>query len=282
MRESIARRGFVLAGMLLAVAVLAAGCDMPLYRATETVSDVFKSKSTPTIVVETFNGSIDVSNGADDEVVVEVTKRASGFNEDAARANLERVEVSISQNDDEVRVKAERHGHGIGECGAAVIIVVPPGSHLVLRSSNGYIVSEGIRGEIDAQTSNGKIDVVEASGKIQVGSSNGAILVEATDAEVDARTSNGSIRFNGSLAAGDSLLRTSNGNIDVRLPADSQFELEAATSNAKVNSEFSSDEGNRRGDRRRRHLSATIGEKPTFSLVLSTSNASINVRKLHE
>ena len=282
MRESIARRGIALAGMLLAVAVLAAGCDMPLYRAAQTVSDVFKSSSSPTIVVETFNGSIDISNGTDDEVVVEVNKRASGFNQDAAWANLEHVEVTIAHSNDEVHVKAYRRGHQFGDCGASIIIVAPPDARVVLRSNNGYIVSEGLRGEIDARTSNGKIDVVEAGGKIEVGSSNGAILIEATDAEVDARTSNGSIRFSGSLAGGDNLLRTSNGKIDVRLPADSQFELDATTSNGRVDSDFAATAASGRGEHRRRHLSATIGEHPTFSLDLTTSNSSIKVRKLHD
>ena len=51
------------AASLLGLCVLVAnGCDIPLYRATETLTDVFQTSSKPKVIVETFNGSIDISN----------------------------------------------------------------------------------------------------------------------------------------------------------------------------------------------------------------------------
>src|SRR5689334_15289903 len=91
--------GFVACG--LALAVLSAGCDAidfaPLVSATTTLSEEFKTGQTPKIVVDTFNGAIDVSDGAAGEVVVEVTKRAGGINQEVAQANLDFVEVSMVQ-----------------------------------------------------------------------------------------------------------------------------------------------------------------------------------------
>lgn len=204
--------------------LVALGCDIPLHRASETLSEVFTTSSSPKVIVETFNGSIDISNGRDDEVVVEVTKRASGFDEAAAHRNLENVEVTMhATNYDEVVVRVKRISSTVGDCGASVVLAVPQTSVVELKSSNGYIVSEGLRGSLLARTSNAKIDVVDAAGRVEVDSSNGPILLEATDAHVNASTSNAAIRFRGTLAAADHEMNTSNAPIEVILPEDSQF-----------------------------------------------------------
>jgi len=284
MQRSIVRT--VLSIAALAVVITAAGCDVRLYRAEETISEVYSTGDKPRIIVESFNGSIDISSGATSEVVAEVTRHARGHSEDAARQNLERVEVSIKQNDNEVLVRAHRSGMPFGDCGASVVIAAPPEAEVVLKSSNGYIVSEGLKGPIDAATSNAKIEVVEAGGHpLNLATSNGSLLIEATGAAVDATTSNASIKFRGTLTGKDNELKTSNGSINVELPADSQFELKATTSNARVDSDFAvsdedGDDGNRRRPKRQRRLEGTVGDNPQFSLELATSNASIEVNKL--
>ena len=266
-------------GRLACVAVLTAislGCDMPLFRASETVSEVFSTDATPKIVVETFNGSIDVSNGQDNEVVVEVTKRASGFDDAAAARNLEHVEVSLTQENNEVRVQIKRIGSTVGDCGASVVIAAPPGAQVQLKSSNGYIVSEGMRGGLEARTSNAKIDVVEATGRIDVDSSNGPILIEAKDAHVDAHTSNAGVRFKGSLADAEHEFTTSNANLDLVLPADAEFRFEASTSNGGIDVDFPFDDNR---SRKRHKKSGVVGQDPKCSIELNTSNSSIDIRK---
>src|SRR5258708_39772947 len=80
---------------------LPTGCNaldfVPLATATKTISEVFKTGNSPKLIIDTFNGSIDVSQGDVDEVVVEVTKRASGFDQPPADANLENIEVTMVQ-----------------------------------------------------------------------------------------------------------------------------------------------------------------------------------------
>jgi hypothetical protein len=276
-RTPVRRNAWLAASLLGPLTVIAAGCDIPLYRATETLTDVFQTSARPKVIVETFNGSIDVSNGNNNEVVVELTKRASGFDQNAADQNLENLEVTmVAENQDEVIIRVKRIGSTVGDCGASVILAVPPEATVDLKSSNGYIVSEGLRGSLKADTSNAKVDVVDATGTIEVETSNGPILIEAQGAHLQADTSNAGIRFRGTLAAGDHQLSTSNGPIDVRLPPDSQFRFVAETSNASVDVEFDY-EGEE--SRRRRRRSGTVGTDPKFSLELETSNSSIDLRK---
>jgi DUF4097 and DUF4098 domain-containing protein YvlB len=234
------------------------GCNAldlaPLVTATTTISEEFKTSSSPKLVVETFNGSIDISEGEGDEVVVEVTKRAGGFDREAAEANLERVEVQIVQKDDNtIHVVARRLGR-----------------------SNGYVVCEAMQGGIDVTTSNGKIEVIDGSGSIDVTTSNGAIDIEATTANVDARSSNGRVKFVGSLSGKENEFRSSNGKIELVLPAESQFRLDASTSNSKIQCDF---EMKKKEKSSRRKLAGIVGDHPDFSLTASTSNAGIAIRR---
>jgi DUF4097 and DUF4098 domain-containing protein YvlB len=156
------------------------------------------------------------------------------------------------------------------------VIAAPPGAKIDLKTSNGYIVSEGMRGGIDAETSNGRLEVYEATGAIEADTSNGPIVIEATDAVVDASTSNGRIRFKGKLADDQHRFRTSNGAIDVTLPRDAQFRVEATTSNGRIDCEFPLE---RESSKSRRRLVGAIGDDPACELKLSTSNGSIDIER---
>ena len=171
---------------------LASGCNAidfaPLVTATTTISEEFKTSATPKLVIDTFNGAIDISEGEGDEVVVEVTKRAGGFDREAAEANLDYIEVSIVQKDENtIHVVAKRLGRQLGTLGASVVVAAPKMARLQLRSSNGHVVCEAMQGGINATTSNGKIEVIEGSGAIDVTTSNGSIDIEAVAATVDAQ-----------------------------------------------------------------------------------------------
>ena len=265
--------------MMLGLLVLVGsslGCDLPLHRASQTESDVFKTGASPKIIVETFNGSIDISNGLEDEVAVEVTKHASGFDQQSAELNLERIEVVMLAENNEVHVRIKRVGSSLGNSGASVAIAAPPNAIVELKTSNGSIVSEGMKGGLEAKTSNGKIDVLEASGDIKVQSSNGLIQIEAADARVEAKSSNAGIRFRGNLADGDHELTTSNGRIAVTLPAESEFKFKAETSNGHIACDFDYEDD---GSSKRRRKAGTIGDDPKFHLELSTSNGSIDINK---
>jgi hypothetical protein len=268
------------AGLGLALLLASSGCDAldfaPLVTATTTLQEEFQTGPSPKIIVETFNGPIDISEGESSEVVVEVTKRAGGFDRQAAEANLDYVEVSILQKDDTIRVTAQRLGRRPGNCGASVVIAAPKAARLHLQSSNGHIVCERMQGGIDAKTSNAKLEIVEGRGAIDVTTSNGGIDIEATDAAVDAHSSNARIRFQGSLADKEHQFKTSNGRIDLFLPVKSQFRFDCSTSNARVQCGFpvaSKDRSNRR------KMQGTVGENPACSIIATTSNAGINIRE---
>jgi len=288
-----------LTALTIAVSMLAAcGASINInpFTAEETVTQSFTPGAAPRLVVEMFNGSVDVVTGSDPQAVkVDVIKRGGGLSQQAAKDDLSNVEVTMTQDGDTIRVVAKRADQrvDIGNSGASAKLRVPNGAILDLRSSNGPITTSGpvsdvkaqtsngpitargALGQLDLQTSNGPITVDGGSGSIGVETSNGPIDVTAENAVVVGRTSNGPFRFSGSLASGRSEMRTSNGSIVVTLPAGAQFVVNADTSNSKISSDFAVTAQDSSDDR----LRGTVGNDPGTTLELHTSNGPIEIRQ---
>ena len=289
--------------LLVIVLALAAcgptgGLSVGVNRATaeEVVSGSFTAEK-PTIIVETFNGAIDVTVSAGTTVKVDVTKRGSGDTQDDAKADLKNIQVTMNQDGSTVRVTAQRTDKrtDVGNSGAAAKLTVPAGSILQLRTSNGKIASSGEAAAVTAESSNGAIDVRGAAGPLDLKTSNGSLTVNggsdtlvletsngaidvttSKESQITATSSNGAIKFSGPLAANSkNVLRTDNAVIVVTLPAEASFTLDAATSNGKITSAFAVKGDNPRDT----ELKGTVGGSPQTSLKLQTSNGNIEIRK---
>lgn len=285
-------------GLALAACAPTAGVSTGVDRATaeEVVSASFTAEK-PTIIVETFNGNIDVTVSAGTAVKIDVTKRGSGDTADEAKADLKNIQVTMNQEGSTVRVTAQRSDKRTtaDNSGASAKLTVPAGSILQLRTSNGRVSSSGEAAAVTVQSSNGAIDVRGATGPldlktsngnitvnggsetIALETSNGAIEVTATkETQITATSSNGGLRFNGPLAANSkNVLRTANGKVVVTLPAATGFTLDASTSNGKITSDFVVKGDNPRDT----ELKGTVGGASPVSLTLQSSNADIEIHK---
>lgn len=273
------RRALIGMGVLLVAALALGGCIGGNITAEEIVSQSFGTSASPHIVVETFNGRIDVIAGTEGEVAVEVVKRGAGFSQAEAEADLQNVEVTITQEGDTIRIVARRTDGPLvtGNSGASVDLSVPSGSSLDLHSSNGRISTLGVTGDVSMDTSNGSLEVRDGKGQLYLKTSNGEIDIEAEDARVDASTSNGRISFRGSLTEEDQRFRTSNGRIQITLPASARFHIDASTSNGEVSTDFPVTlTGGTLDDN---ELVGTVGENPPTSITASSSNGDIDIRK---
>src|SRR4051812_40855105 len=68
------------------------------FTAEEPVEETFKvTGSRPRVVVEVFNGGIEIVADGDRQVKVKVTKRGSGASQDEAVADLEHIDVSMKE-----------------------------------------------------------------------------------------------------------------------------------------------------------------------------------------
>jgi hypothetical protein len=265
--------------------------------ATQVVCRSFRTANAPTVVVDMFNGDVDVVATDDDAVAVQVTKRGKGSTANAAEAAMRAMGVRADQQGDTVRVLARPfHDRGQqGSYGASADVRVPASAKLELHTLggtirirggrghatvsmyNGAIVVEDHPGPLDLRTRNGPILVKGGRGALDLSTINGPIDVQAARARITARTTNAAIGFRGTLADGRHSFETTNGDITITLPAGAQFELDASAPRGRIGCAFHLDQPDQPGD----CLRGATGRSPETLLRLRSSAAAISVRKQH-
>ena len=257
--------------------------------------------------VESFNGGIEVSTWDQATVDISGTKYARTMEE----AHDLRVDVDHSPSS--VSVRAVRPTMRHGNYGARFAIKVPRGAvmdRLVssngpiritdvtgparVKTSNGHVEVRGLQGSLNAETSNGPVEAQDVEGSVDAHTSNGHIRLDRIRGEVDATTSNSSIRVVLDKVGGAVRLQSSNGPIDLTLPANAQAAVRAHTSNGgitlhmpgEVNARLVADTSNGsitsdfdmrvHGDMGKHHVEGTIGNGGPV-IDLRSSNSGIRI-----
>jgi hypothetical protein len=109
------------------------------------------------------------------------------------------------------------------------------------NSTSGDLVLQNIKGDIDANTTSGTISASQIVGSINSGTVSGTIeMSEVSDAKtIKASSVSGSIRYQGKINPdGRYSLKTTSGQVEMTLPSDSSFELDADTFSGHIDSDF--------------------------------------------
>jgi DUF4097 and DUF4098 domain-containing protein YvlB len=279
-RGGIAALGLV--GLLLSGS-LVSGC-FTIGRTVQARDTVTRSLVVPAGTparVETFNGGIEVSAASGPDISAEVVRTGEGLDDAAAEAERDAIDVTLELVDGVALLRAiytPSPDSIPSGSGAAVTLLVPAATRLELDTSNGPISVSDVSGGVDARTSNGPVTLAGISGAVAIETSNGPVTVGATDpVTLDVHTSNGGITFDGPLQAGDTVLETSNGPVELRLPPGAALTIDATTSNNKVSSEFDTDAAATESEFR-----GTLGapeQAAGTSVTVRTSNGPIALKK---
>jgi hypothetical protein len=185
------------------------------FTATEEVSKTLRTEAAPHIVVETFNGAIEVLTGAEGKVKATVTKRAGGKTQEGAEDDLDNIDVSIEREKDVIHIVAVPRDHdAFRNRGASVELEVPAGAVLELTTSNAKISATGEVGDFTADSSNGGIHVEGSNGKLKLHTSNAGITVKG-GGRLDLKTSNGPIAITTHKALVDAQISNSSIHFEV-------------------------------------------------------------------
>jgi DUF4097 and DUF4098 domain-containing protein YvlB len=145
-----------------------------------------------------------------------------------------------------------------------------------IKTANGHVKLQNHAGPVYVHTSNGPIEVTKGRGQLDLHTSNGGIEIQTSESGVNATTSNGAIHFKGTLADGAHVFNTSNGSVQLTLPRDSSFKIDASTSHGRITSAFAFATT---GKKSKTHLEGQTGDNPHLSLKVHTSNGSIVLEK---
>jgi len=180
------------------------------------------------------NSPIEIRAGGD-EVIVDYSFSSGLFGS---------AEVVLDQSGETLRLEQDCPGFFIAwGCQASFDVMVPAGVEVFGSTSNGAVVLTGVEGLVDVTTSNGAISLEDVTSSVVARTSNGAISGEGLSSdEFDVATSNGRITLMFAAAPSSLSARSSNGTIDVLLPADAPpFAVETSTSNGRVRADIRTD-----------------------------------------
>jgi DUF4097 and DUF4098 domain-containing protein YvlB len=173
------------------------------------------------IIVDVDFGTIDVSAGADDKVVVEAHRKIDSNSEAQEKEYLAAAPVTVSKEGNTVTIRArrsqkDRNMNWSGRCNmdARYTVRVPKNFNSELRTAGGSIIGAELTGTMSADTSGGKLKFTHLRGPTGATTSGGSIELNGCEGVVKVDTSGGrieSIDGSGSLEA-----RTSGGSIVVR------------------------------------------------------------------
>jgi DUF4097 and DUF4098 domain-containing protein YvlB len=286
--------------MRLAIVLLLSGtlvgCEVNLNTEGLSAREVksFKVTGQPEVVLDTFDGSIELHSWDKNEVEVEVEKRAM------EQSLLDEIKIEAQQQGDKIILKvtgptrSEYRGVTIGmhiSPTARLRVAVPRSANINATSGDGSIRAEAIEGKIFLHTTDGSVSATRLGGEIQIRSGDGTIRIDNSTGKLDLETDDGSIGVEARptvlrLRTGDGTIRatidadtvmadnwdiaTSDGSVTVMLPGLFNAELDAETNDGSVRAshpllEDGTREDRGEGDReerreRRRTLRTKMGD----------------------
>jgi hypothetical protein len=228
-------------------------------------------KAGQTLEVVNTNGEIDAG-------------RASG---DAARVEGMR---GGSDDDHELFIEVVEYPDGVTVCAVYAKEKAPGRCHrggVSSESGNGnwwhsrrakinfnVQVPRGVR--LNAMTTNGRVHCLNLDSVVQAATTNGDVEV-STSEWASAKTTNGGVRVSMGNAkwSGELELLTTNGSVDVTLPASAEFQVHASTTNGGIQTDFPVTVQGKFGPK---SLSGTVGGGGR-ELKVATTNGGIELKK---
>jgi DUF4097 and DUF4098 domain-containing protein YvlB len=115
------------------------------------------------------------------------------------------------------------------------------GQHAHVESADGLISAKDVAGHLVARSLGGDIQIVRASGRVEAVSITGSVrIIAPTSKNLRANTNSGQIVYQGDFVpAGEYILSTYSGDIDLLCPPSASFELNARSVKGKLHNTLS-------------------------------------------
>jgi hypothetical protein len=202
------------------------------------------------------NGGITVKAWSKGEILLRAKVETWGDTKSEAESRLKEVKIATG-----AKVSADGpRTAGRSYYSVSYEVFVPSKIDLTLQTTNGGVNITGVNGAIVANTTNGGLKLSNLAGKVSAHTTNGGVKVELA----------------GSTWQGEGFdVSTTNGGVNIDVPADYSARLEARTTNGGVRSDLPMTiQGNHSGKR----VNATLGKGGALVKV-ETTNGGISLNK---
>jgi len=190
----------------------------------------------PQVVVDVNDGDVEVSVGGGQQVEARVITRGLKINDEL------QVTGNQSGNRVELRLhKVQRNCLGICNQSIRVELHVPRESDLDIKTSDGNVKIDSVRGNLQLETKDGDVRVRDAEGLVHANTGDGNVNVNGRFDTVSLRTGDGNIDADlspGSTPQFGWMLRTGDGNLRLRLPESIGVDIDAQSGDGRVSLDF--------------------------------------------
>lgn len=218
------------------------------------------------VIAETTNGAIS-THGLRASQTLRTTDARIDVKDGRGEIQAETSNGAIHAEVEDAVLRASTSNAGVG--------IVARNSEVDVQTSNGAIEVEIDGGSIRAKSTSGRVEIEGRAERSDAETTNGGIQMDFGEQPVHAhaRTTNGTIEFEGRPAA-VSVLRTTNGRIEVEVPEDAAFWVEASTTNGSIRHDLQLTQIEKE---ERNRLVGRVGENADARLLLETTNSSIDI-----
>lgn len=225
-----------------------------------TESRTFQVSTSPHLVIDDPTGQVSIhSGGSGSSVSIRATKLTEGF---GGNPNNIHVNYTESSDNNTVTVTVDNGPSFVGLPVVNLDITVPNAIDLNLTSNTGSIDVNGVTGQMSLQSNTGSITAEQDN---LTGSST-------------LKTDTGSVKFNGTIAQNSNyVFSTNTGSVNVTLPSDSTFHVDAKTDTGSFNSDFPVSNTDKQGLGSEVH--GDVGNSPTTTITLDTDTGSIHLNQ---
>jgi len=171
---------------------------------------------TPTVKVNTFDGSVTVRGWDKSEVTYTAIKRAD------TQEALSKIHLQVDQRQADIQLRATSEDREAGS--TAFELYVPKNANLDLSSEDGRVSVQGVSGQVTIHTGDGAIEIESGQGRLQANTKDGRIRVISFQGSVDASTDDGAIMLDGEFTGVQA--KTGDGSIVLGVPSSSNFVVE--------------------------------------------------------
>ncbi len=229
---------------------------------------------------ETQNGFIHVQSGDADSVTVEVTERVRKHTHEDAEGVADKVDLTIETRGDILVIKMDKSKLSKKEksaYSASFTITLPASMSVRVTSSNGDVEVAKVEGFVHATTTNGNVRMMGSGGDADLRTTNGDIHADFAAGDVSMNTTNGSIMLAG--VRGDVTGRTTNGSIQLVVDEESDFLVEATTTNGTIIPAIDTKRFVWEANRKQTHLEGEYGSG-RHKVSLKTTNGSVRIEEI--
>jgi hypothetical protein len=148
-----------------------------------------------------------------------------------------RVDARQNANRVEIEVHVPNRNWDVGHRSVKLEVSVPPELRAEIRTGDGHVTAQGLKGEFRFNTGDGGIDAESIDGTLNARTGDGRVSVRGRFDQIDLHTNDGAI--SAVISAGSKLaapwrFETGDGSIDIRVPEGLAADLDAQTGDGHI------------------------------------------------